>query len=765
MSETRADRLKPRLNPLAFPSDTGLRFALLIVFAISTAVSSFNDFWVIFYNNEDQSITACFARISAELPNLRTPQDYDNFIARAWTELWPKFADCARLMQPAAICSLVGVSFTIGLALALYWAHPYWKIRSQKLLPFTAQDAPGLLDELHRLCGEARLHPSPLFVWNPNGCDPPSAFGTFRRRYIALSGSFVVYGQRSGFCAVMLHEFAHIQNRDIDKTYLTIAICLAAFGASVSCAAILLIFGPLAKSGAFLGSTVIRNLLVLLAGLAVLRSREHYADVRASVSENGLSSVDLALRNLPPAANATWRQYVSFHPTPARRRLMLADPSRLFHLGLLDAFGVGVAAQLSSVPIGTVALPFAARLSSPMFVAFLIVNLMVVPAVIFSLAVGVLAISVWRGAFSALLSAEGPYRRTGSLAIALICGYVCAITWGNLSEIWWGHAQIYTAQFFVPMIAIQSSTAILWLLATFVTFRWIPAHASAWLDIVVAWPSPRHVLVTSVIAAVLLVSASFVLAFFMATVLIVLPRPDLLPLVYLFGLYALFVATVAWTLPLSAQLWRRSVRAASVAPWVFLDGFVGRVPDRGPFRLGRVACAGALAGLGFCLAWELVYFHRHLPFGTGEWVFAAFAWSVKTTHTAFGPIFVTGVIAQALAATAGAIRASRSILFCGLFAAFVCAFVVVTWNFVFFYAGDVDYYSWAVEPLALVMFGTLLAFPAIFLALPLRRLVYGRECSAAARSVHSWTTASAAAILALIVCIAAGIKAIQAVLP
>jgi len=88
----------------------------------------------------------------------------------------------------------------------------------------------------------------------------------------------------------------------------------------------------------------------------------------------------------------------------------------------------------------------------------------------------------------------------------------------------------------------------------------------------------------------------------------------------------------------------------------------------------------------------------------------------------------------------------------------------VIWNFVF-YAADIDFYGLAALMLMLVQFGTLLAFPSIFLALPLRRLVYGRVYSAAARPVRSWTAASAAVILGLVVCIAAGIKVIQPVLP
>jgi hypothetical protein len=141
---------------------------------------------------------------------------------------------------------------------------------------------------------------------------------------------------------------------------------------------------------------------------------------------------------------------------------------------------------------------------------------------------------------------------------------------------------------------------------------------------------------------------------------------------------------------------------------------------------------------------------------------------VKTTHEAFGEHVhvnvVTGVIAQALAAAARTVRASRSLLFCGLFATFVCAGVIVIWNFVF-YAADIDFYGLAALMLMLVQFGTLLAFPSIFLTLPLRRLVYGRVYSAAARPVRSWTAASVAAILGLLVCIAAGIKVVQAVLP
>jgi hypothetical protein len=171
---------QPRLNPFAFPSDTSLRFGLLLIFAVTGAASSFRGVWSLSHDTENKSSWACANRlITGFYSPAITPKDADSYATAFWNEMLPEWVDCARLLRPAAVFSVVGVILTIGLALVLYWALPLWRIRKRRLQPITAHDPPGLLDELHRLCGEAGLPRPPLFVWNHSVqvCPSPSADG------------------------------------------------------------------------------------------------------------------------------------------------------------------------------------------------------------------------------------------------------------------------------------------------------------------------------------------------------------------------------------------------------------------------------------------------------------------------------------------------------------------------------------------------------------------------------------------------------------
>ena len=72
------------------------------------------------------------------------------------------------------------------------------------------------------------------------------AFGRPGRRFVAISGGAAVAAARkpAAFDAVILHELAHVKNRDIDQTYLALAIWRAFVVAALLPLAVLLIFTP-----------------------------------------------------------------------------------------------------------------------------------------------------------------------------------------------------------------------------------------------------------------------------------------------------------------------------------------------------------------------------------------------------------------------------------------------------------------------------------------------------------------------------------------
>ena len=84
--------------------------------------------------------------------------------------------------------------------------------------------------------------------------------GNDRRRFVVIGGGAVVAAVKkpADFDAVILHELAHIKNRDIDQTYLALAIRRAFVVAALLPLAVLLIFtwgvSPVLSSGTGAGA-------------------------------------------------------------------------------------------------------------------------------------------------------------------------------------------------------------------------------------------------------------------------------------------------------------------------------------------------------------------------------------------------------------------------------------------------------------------------------------------------------------------------------
>jgi Zn-dependent protease with chaperone function len=221
------------------------------------------------------------------------------------------------------------------MSVAIYWFFPARKIRRERLQPLGAEDATGVADELNCLCQNAELSTYPSFIWNPLKLDLPSVFGRPPRYYVSLSGAFIArffYTDRAAFRAIVLHELAHFRNADVDKTYLTLA-SLGAFAvvALIPSAAALLWPGvswrPVSD---ILLKISWSTALVVLTGIAVLRAREYYADVRASVWDGTSTNLERVLAAFPPFKPGRWQRLFEFHPDSTERQQVLKDTDSLF---------------------------------------------------------------------------------------------------------------------------------------------------------------------------------------------------------------------------------------------------------------------------------------------------------------------------------------------------------------------------------------------------------------------------------------------------
>ncbi len=330
---------EPRLNLFAFPSETGGRFLLLILSGTAAALFAYN--WVYFGITNSAHDAAISLRCAAEAG----PVGAGAGNTAAYAARSSRFSDCiTQVTHPKGLFMLACLAALFLLATALYLATPWWKLRRGGWRPLDPADAPAVVDELARLAHASDLRREPRFVWNP--LDPAAtalAFGRPRRHYVALRGGLVLmyFTDPEFFRSVVLHELAHLRNRDVDRTYFTMAFWYAFVIAALV---------PLAIALSDDSSDVILSVawrMAVLSGLVyltrngVLRTREMYADARAEASgASGLHRVLAAMTNVPRRPVLT---VLRLHPDPRTRADALSDPDRLLkRLSIPAAFATGI---------------------------------------------------------------------------------------------------------------------------------------------------------------------------------------------------------------------------------------------------------------------------------------------------------------------------------------------------------------------------------------------------------------------------------------
>jgi Zn-dependent protease with chaperone function len=326
-----------RLNPFAFPSDTDIRFVTLIVAVIGASLFIYYALYYAIPTNADYSRMIepqCFAA---------HPPYSGNSTAQQLAQVTAYFQCVKPLDQSEAEWVSLGMALLLSVAGAIYWAFPSWKIwRGGLKLLGTENAPPDLVAYLRDLCRESGLSRSPVFLLNPyRSARSGMTFGRLGRYYVVLNSGLVMQFRtaRPAFRAVVLHELGHIRNADVDKTYFTIAIGWA-FGVAALVPWVAVQFLPPWRFDQtfFLNffnvgwRILILAVLIYLTRNAILRAREVYADVRASVSDGQADALGRVLQALPRPKGRHWQYLLRKHPDPQERCQALDDTSRLFRL-------------------------------------------------------------------------------------------------------------------------------------------------------------------------------------------------------------------------------------------------------------------------------------------------------------------------------------------------------------------------------------------------------------------------------------------------
>jgi len=614
VTEACPDGASPRPNPFAFPSETAFRFALLIAAVLGATLYVWDWIWTAAGANTTK-VAAAATGCSQRFDEARLFAGADPLALRNASA---DFRNCVqRTYADAAVWMLGGVGLTLVVAALLTVAWPLIKKRRANFRPLVAADAPDVLATLGELSREAGLRREPRWVWNPIRTGATGlAYGYPGRYSVGLTGGLVVLHStdRDAFRAILRHELAHIRNRDVAITYATLALWYAFLLASVLPFAVTLL-----DEGGFALSITWRlaalAVLVYVTRNAVLRSREIYADVRASVADGRSGALARVVCSLTVQQGRLPGRLFALHPAPEQRVAALGDTRALFSIGWIAAFAAGVAATIN---FDSVHMLVGWYVDDPLDVAML-------AALVFApLVVGVVGLALWRDRFAALASgtrAESIWPLGAALVAGLLVGPELSLASaipgqgrGLLADLLHGQGLLW--------VVTLAGLALLLL-------AWIADTASVWLRVHAARRSPSSWTFALLVAAGVL---TIVLGTFYSLhefsegidfsrlltgeehrqvaavtfagptwlwqlvmdpqTLVVIERP-LIPV----------AIVLLWAVPLGTVLVRR--RRTGDAPWAFLDPGGRLDPDRPDVRLVRPVVIGVLGGLACLVAYAL----------------------------------------------------------------------------------------------------------------------------------------------------------------
>lgn len=561
-----------RLNPFAFPSDTDFRFVLLVVAVLGASLFLYNAIYFSVSANQTYYLDTVAHCLDIRRQTVSSPPTTSEGLATAseqMTAAQVAFEQCRAAAERAnAVWALGGTALLLVVAGGIFWLLPVWKIRRSQLTLLSAEDAPDVLAYLEQLCQEARLACHPTFLWNPlNAISSALAFGRPGHYYVALSGGLVTqyYTDQPAFRAVVLHELAHLRNADVSKTYFAIAVWQAFVIAGLIPFAFSLWNDPLDYilnlSWRVLGLTAI----IFLMRNAVLRTREVYADIRASVWDGPAGALRRILAALPVSKARPWQR--GFHPKAAERRRALDDTTPLFRMGFWVAFGTGAVAMVAVPNIVTILTSLLTGVPQS-GLEFLGAVMIFAP-----LAAGVVGLGVWRSTFADLAQGGSWHKLTG-LGIALGLGVIVgqALSLSSYIEL---SVDQQTEQ-----AALSVFFELLWsmllLVGLLLFIWWIFASASTWLEVAAAQRSPRPIYTIALVVAGFWLSLWFaflITAHRLGPISLQLLMFDPLSVLWSVVLHPLTLLMLIslWAFPLAAWFWGRRTHSVAEASWAFLE--------------------------------------------------------------------------------------------------------------------------------------------------------------------------------------------------
>jgi hypothetical protein len=473
MPETTSRR---RLDEHVLVAGTTVRFVQLLVLIAATSAGMVTSF---LGGIDNDGGIGCFLAAGGDPLNLQST-DINRLVVRM-----DAFDRCTAEHDPPPPWWLgaAWISATALTAFGLFHLYPVWLVARRRLEPLTPLRHAEEIEVLEGLAKRAGLRRLPRIVVDRDPlAENPFVFGRDGRPVVLVPEGMLKHWRDSRkrsqdsalLTTVMLHEFAHIRNRDVTVTYATVTLWWAF---AVTTLLPFLVWRvqvlveelqqPAGRPHVVLAArdivfAVVLSLVIYLVRVEVLRNRELYADLTAHRHKADLSMLD-GRREPGDGAwarvRAALRRVLDHHPTPAERWNVLGDNKTLFAARPLPLLLTGVAAVLIGDQLAA-ALP----LVVPPDLAVQIVSLTQA-----GLIAAVVGIALWRAVVYAAATAT---RRPSGIAAGMWLGVglvVGELARGRINGFQWTSAH-------PEMLAL--------VLAAGVVFGWWTARCVAlWLSV------------------------------------------------------------------------------------------------------------------------------------------------------------------------------------------------------------------------------------------------------------------------------------------
>ena len=379
------------LRPQALPTDTTIRFLLLIATVAVASLNMFNALWFVLRGEAFiNTVVSCGIAVDPLT---------SGSVADTGAALSAQSECRSTLSTEQVVFSLAGVAIVFSFAYLIYRLRPQWREKRAHLVPLDPTEGFSLLAEVDSLSRAAGLpRPPDVLVDAVNPAVQGFVYGSRGRPRLGITGGLLVQQavDPQAFRAVLRHELAHLANRDVPWTYFTLSVWWSFVTVALLPITVVLAVSDLQYVFRLGWRMALLALLVLLVRNSVLRAREVYADARAAAWG---SRADLdGLLAAEPAPQGRRHRLLRLHPTVAQRRTLLADSDGLFATDVFVAAAAGASAGIALMSIGAMA-----ALVLPFWAANLLSAFLVAP-----LLAGVICVSAWRCGLRAVVRGTQP---------------------------------------------------------------------------------------------------------------------------------------------------------------------------------------------------------------------------------------------------------------------------------------------------------------------------------------------------------------------